>query len=215
MRAEIFWIEGRLAVLPRPRGSDWLDDEVRSLRACGVDVLVSLLTSVEFVSFPVVDRGVPTMVSEALGLVQRLVAHLSCRRAVAIHCRQGVGRSALVAACVLASFGETPDAAFERIARARGCSVPDTPEQREWVQRFADRHLKGTTLLLSTRTLPAAPGLVEGRGWAVVEFNPAWCSGLLGADPAGVLGVLERAMMTTDTPKVSLGNCLTEPDDRG
>ena len=36
-------------------------------------------------------------------------------------------------------------------------------------------------------------GLVEGRGWAVVEFNPAWCSGLLGADPAAVLGVLERA----------------------
>src|SRR5437016_6316142 len=48
MRAEIFWIAevptGRLAVLPRPRGGDWLEDEVRSLRACGVDVLVSLLT---------------------------------------------------------------------------------------------------------------------------------------------------------------------------
>src|SRR5262249_27453710 len=32
-------------------------------------------------------------------------------------------------------------------------------------------------------------GLIEGRGWAVVEFNPAWCSGLLGADPAAILGV--------------------------
>jgi hypothetical protein len=46
-------------------------------------------------------------------------------------------------------------------------------------------------------TLPPAfvvdVGLIEGRGWAVVEFNPAWCSGLLGADPAAVLGVLERA----------------------
>jgi hypothetical protein len=36
-------------------------------------------------------------------------------------------------------------------------------------------------------------GLIEDRGWAVVEFNPAWCSGLLGADPAAVLSVLERA----------------------
>ena len=36
-------------------------------------------------------------------------------------------------------------------------------------------------------------GLIEERGWAVVEFNPAWCSGLLGADPAAVLPVLARA----------------------
>jgi hypothetical protein len=36
-------------------------------------------------------------------------------------------------------------------------------------------------------------GLIEDRGWAVVEFNPAWCSGVLGADPRRVLAVLERA----------------------
>jgi hypothetical protein len=27
----------------------------------------------------------------------------------------------------------------------------------------------------------------------VVEFNPIWCSGLLGADPKRVLGALQRA----------------------
>jgi hypothetical protein len=36
-------------------------------------------------------------------------------------------------------------------------------------------------------------GLIEGRGWAVVEFNPAWCSGVLGAQPGKVLAVLARA----------------------
>jgi hypothetical protein len=36
-------------------------------------------------------------------------------------------------------------------------------------------------------------GLIEERGWAVVEFNPAWCAGLLGADSKRVLGVLNRA----------------------
>ena len=41
-------------------------------------------------------------------------------------------------------------------------------------------------------------GLIDGRGWAVVEFNPAWCAGLLGADPAAVLGVLERACRGAD-----------------
>ncbi|HEX4612640.1 MAG TPA: ATP-grasp domain-containing protein [Urbifossiella sp.] len=36
-------------------------------------------------------------------------------------------------------------------------------------------------------------GVVEDRGWAVVEFNPVWCAGLLGADPAAVLPALWRA----------------------
>jgi hypothetical protein len=38
-------------------------------------------------------------------------------------------------------------------------------------------------------------GLIDDRGWAVVEFNPACCSGLLGADPRKVLGVLARACL--------------------
>lgn len=36
-------------------------------------------------------------------------------------------------------------------------------------------------------------GAVEECGWAVVEFNPVWCAGLLGADPAVVLPALRRA----------------------
>lgn len=44
-------------------------------------------------------------------------------------------------------------------------------------------------------------GLIEDRGWAVVEFNPAWCSGLLGADPRPVLAVLQRACQ--DAEKLS------------
>jgi hypothetical protein len=200
MQAEVFWIEGlptgRLAVLPRPRGDDWLQDEIRSLRANGVDVLVCLLTSgettelglaeeaaccaaccIEFVAFPFADRGVPASASNALGLVRRLAARLTGGKAVAIHCRQGIGRSALMAACVLVSLGEGPDAAFERIARARGRPVPDTTEQRDWVLRFADRHLtrtQGTTLLLSTRTLPAAGALTDAAlesGWSVHAWD--------------------------------------------
>jgi protein-tyrosine phosphatase len=166
MRAEIFWIgglpHGRLAVMPRPRGGDWLEDEVRSLRASGVDVLVSLLTREEseelglaeeaascvaagiaFVSFPIADRGVPASEADALALVRKLAALVAGGKAVAIHCRQGVGRAALAAACVLASLGESPDKAFERVATARGCSVPDTAEQRAWVLRLTHKHPTG------------------------------------------------------------------------
>lgn len=36
-------------------------------------------------------------------------------------------------------------------------------------------------------------GLIPDRGWAVVEFNPVWSAGLLGADPLAVLPALRRA----------------------
>ena len=48
-------------------------------------------------------------------------------------------------------------------------------------------------------TLPPAyvvdVGVLEDGRWAVVEFNPAWCSGILGADAGGVLRVVQRAAM--------------------
>src|SRR5215472_3224195 len=45
-----FWInsEGvRLAITPRPRGEDWLEDDIRLLQRAGIDVVVSALTQVE------------------------------------------------------------------------------------------------------------------------------------------------------------------------
>lgn len=205
MQTEIYWVRKldknvydpvRLAVLPRPRGGDWLEGEVRALRAAGVDVLASLLTAnetevqelteeanycaaagIEFVRFPIVDRGVPESTSDFLGLVRRLTWYVEGGKAVAIHCRQGIGRSAVVAACVLAVLGERPDVALDRIAAARGRPVPDTDEQREWVLRFAERRLKearGKTLLLSTRTLPGATALAEAAdiaGWSVQALD--------------------------------------------
>jgi hypothetical protein len=41
-------------------------------------------------------------------------------------------------------------------------------------------------------------GLIHGRGWAVVEFNPTWCSSLLGCDPRSVLPAIERASVSRD-----------------
>ena len=36
-------------------------------------------------------------------------------------------------------------------------------------------------------------GVIAGRGWAVVEQNAAWGSGLYGCDPAEVLRVLQQS----------------------
>jgi hypothetical protein len=42
-----YWVETgnqlRVAIVPRPRGGDWLEDELDQMKQAGVDVLVSML----------------------------------------------------------------------------------------------------------------------------------------------------------------------------
>jgi protein-tyrosine phosphatase len=159
MRPEVFWIDGAgagsIGIMPRPRGGDWLVGEVQSLAMAGVHVLVSLLTAdevaelelreesrycgdcgVRFVSLPVPDRGVPHSLAEAGSIVDLILEELHAGKTVAVHCRMGIGRSAMVVACVLGSRGVGVDEAFETISLARGFDVPDTDEQRAWVNEF-------------------------------------------------------------------------------
>jgi len=145
-----------LGILLRPRGGDWLADEVRSWRAAGLDVVTSLLApeevaelelqeeearsreeGIEYHAFPIADYGVPRSQRDLAELVSRLEAALEAGKNVGVHCRQGIGRSSLLVASVLVSAGADPDEAFRRIEKARGRPVPDTIEQREWVARLA------------------------------------------------------------------------------
>ncbi len=160
MRTMLYWIEGpwtgRLAISPRPRGGDWLEEEIRAWRQAGVDVIVSLLTPEEvtkldlgkegdwcqayglhFFSFPIVDRGIPVSRRASVELVRKLDKLLTEGKSIAVHCRQGIGRSALLAACLLIVSGEDPETAFQRISAARGYPVPETTEQRAWVRAIA------------------------------------------------------------------------------
>ena len=159
MAVTIFWIDsdksGRIGIMPRPRGGDWLEDEVISLRDSGADVVVSLLENEEltelelveeqslcekrglqYISFPIPDRNVPESAQETARLGDMLAQLASKGENVVIHCRQGIGRSSIIAAIVLTSQGATVEEAFERISKARGRPVPDTPEQKEWVADF-------------------------------------------------------------------------------
>lgn len=156
MNTEYYWIDGpwkgRLAIVPRPRGGDWLEDEIHSWREAGLDTIVSLLTppeieeldlrqeehlahtqNIDFISFPIPDREVPASSESTIALAHQLEAALTSGKRVGLHCRQGIGRSSLIAACVLISSGQSAAEAFEAITTARGRAVPDTVEQKEWV----------------------------------------------------------------------------------
>lgn len=154
MRATLFTVEqpgpGRLSTMAKPRGGDWLTDEMTALRAAGVDVLVSALTLAElhevdlvgepdaargaglrFVSMPIPDRGVPDPAA-VLPDLRRLAAQVRGGAHVVTHCRIGIGRASLLAAGILVLNGVAPHEAWQRLEQARGLAVPDTPAQRSW-----------------------------------------------------------------------------------
>jgi protein-tyrosine phosphatase len=160
MRAKLFSIQtslpGRLSTMARPHSGDWLSDEITALHDAGVDILVSLLTPDEvdeldlseeaacchnqgifYLSFPIPDLTTPPFSPQTFTFLEQLHTSLSQGKHLAIHCRMGIGRSSLIAASLLVLQGLSPDHAFDLITAARGHTVPDTPEQRAWVEHYA------------------------------------------------------------------------------
>jgi protein-tyrosine phosphatase len=169
MAAQAYWIEGpwqgRLAVVPRPHGGEWLGDNISDWRAQGIDEVVSFLmpeeleelglerekelsetSGIRFVSFPIPDRGVPHSMAAADAMIKELKQSLVHGKTVGLHCRQSIGRSGMIAAALLVSFAEEPRNAFDQIASVRGGRVPDTKEQEQWVEQLNGRSPKGERL---------------------------------------------------------------------
>jgi len=162
VKPELFWIpgtwRGRLAIAARPRGGDWLSDEVKGWRQAGADVVVSLLeegeadqlnllgerdavesNAMSFLSYPIADRGTPASTREALSLIRQIVDQLDAGKNVILHCRQGIGRSGLIAAGVFVTSGAGSNEALRAVSDARGINVPETIEQRRWVEKLGSR----------------------------------------------------------------------------
>jgi protein-tyrosine phosphatase len=160
MKADLFWMpgpwRGNLAIAARPRGGDWLDDEVRAWRQAGVDFVVSLLEDGEtaqlglvaerqavesqgitFTSFPIPDRGVPASRAAAISAIGSIAAQLDAGKNVALHCRQSIGRAGLIASALLMNSGMEAGQAMQAVSFARGVSVPETVEQRAWLKQLS------------------------------------------------------------------------------
>lgn len=158
MRPDIYKItqigQGFLAVMAKPVAGEWIEDEFRGIAQFGIDRLVSLLETheirelglqtapdlcaanqIDFVHYPIKDRGLPSSLPVTQKLVVQLHDDLLKGDNTVIHCRAGIGRTGLLAAAVLIRHGYDAMVALAMISKARGVTVPDTEEQVDWLKK--------------------------------------------------------------------------------
>ena len=155
---DIFWIDDTgLAIIMRPRGADWLENDLTRMKMGGIQTIVSTIEHFEantlgladerttterlgmrFISYPMPDRSVPFDRGDFTHFVQKLGKRLQNGEKIGVHCRGCIGRSTLVTAATLIKLGWDAERALDEIEKARGCSVPDTDEQRDWIIEFGE-----------------------------------------------------------------------------
>jgi len=142
-------------------GIEWqrdLDTDLDRLRQHhGTDVLVSLLEDFEYedlkvpglfegakargievIHLPIVDGSAPSedQAPAVTDLMDRVRTGLAAGETVVIHCRGGQGRTGMVAAALLTTYGHDAATAIATVRRAQPKAVESTVQQH-YVETFA------------------------------------------------------------------------------
>ena len=131
-------------------------DLERLVRVHGARVLVSLLRpseyallgiedladraaahQLEFRKYPITDAGVPSSVAWAAKLVQEILERVRSGDTVVVHCRGGLGRAGLVAACCLTAVGYDAERAIATVRDVRSPSAIETRGQEQFIAEVA------------------------------------------------------------------------------
>ena len=94
-------------------------------------------SGINFRAFPIPDRGVPTSRESVAEPADDIIDALDTGKNVAVHCRQGIGRSGMIVGGVLVAAGKDVAGALRTIKQSRGLDVPETEEQQLWLREFA------------------------------------------------------------------------------
>lgn len=110
--------------------------EAHELGGWGIERLPAAAAArkIEFLHRPIRDVSVPTL-DGARSLIQELIARRDAP--ILIHCIGGVGRTGVIAGCLLRALDVPPDEALRRLVAARGKRCPETPVQRQFVTDFS------------------------------------------------------------------------------
>ena len=137
--------------MPKPSG-EWIQEDIQHYKTMGADLIISMLEPAEaaelslqnehgvcidnqldFLNFPIPDRGLPDRESFK-ELVSTVRERLLINEGVAVHCRSGIGRSGMLVCCALAGVISSASRAIELVSEARGVEVPDTRDQRTFIE---------------------------------------------------------------------------------
>lgn len=140
--------------MARPRGNEWLENEIISLKKQNVQVMISLLEQdestelglrqqaelcakqgIEYINFPIPDRGIPRQDNKFRNFIIQLKEKIDAGHTTVIHCRMGIGRSSIIAGCILLKAGYKTNEVIAHISKIRGLRVPDTDEQIAWLKK--------------------------------------------------------------------------------
>jgi protein-tyrosine phosphatase len=144
-------VMGRLYLAAMPGRHGPLEQMWEALRREGIDVVVCLAEPAEICgksaaytdalevqavpcpveAFPVADFGVPDDHEAFWALARRLGRRLAGGERVVIHCGAGIGRTGMLATCVLLALGEARARAEQAVSAAG--SHPETAAQRALV----------------------------------------------------------------------------------
>lgn len=158
--ANSYWVvPGRLLAGEYPYGAD--DTETRRrlfrLRDAGINYYIDLTEDGELPGYrrllplhtrylrcAIPDTQIPQSVEQMRQIQARIRAGLLFGRCIYVHCRAGIGRTALVVGCYLAEQGLSGKAALKQVntlwrQSERSSSwptVPQTPQQADYIVRW-------------------------------------------------------------------------------
>lgn len=123
------WIGGQ------PRGAG-----MRTLRSRGITAVVNMrseydypelakLHELKYLRLPTDDNGAPALGDLARG-VEFIADEIDGGGRVYVHCWEGIGRSATMAAAYLVSRGSTPESAWKKIMRVRPFIRPNAAQMK-------------------------------------------------------------------------------------
>ncbi len=146
---------GKIAIISRPKGNEFLEESIEYLNQEKIQIVLSALTreeeeelgltkeaefcnkyNIEFLKFPMQDRGTPTSLSDIETLCRNLALKVQEGSSIGIHCRAGIGRSSILASSIMAHLGFNSKDALNLISQSRRIKVPDTEVQENWINEY-------------------------------------------------------------------------------